>query len=111
MMMTPMQLIIMTLALAAGVMITRFMPFILFPENREVPKTVQYLGAVLPPAVIGLLVVYCLRNVEFLSGKAHGIPEVAAILCICGLHIWKKNSLLSIAGGTAIYMVLLHFMA
>lgn len=111
MIMTPFQIVIMTLALAAGVVITRFVPFILFPENKEVPKTVQYLGSVLPPAVIGLLVVYCLRNVEFIQGNTHGLPEILAILCICGLHTWKRNSLLSIAGGTVIYMVLLHFMS
>jgi branched-subunit amino acid transport protein AzlD len=96
----------MTVALAAGVVITRFVPFILFPENRKVPKAVEYLGAVLPPAVIGLLVIYCLRNVDFIGGS-HGLPEAVAILAVCLLHIWKRNSLLSIAGGTIIYMLLL----
>ncbi|MCB6367805.1 AzlD domain-containing protein, partial [Intestinibacillus massiliensis] len=67
--MTMLQLLIMIAALAAGVMITRFVPFVLFPENRKVPKTVEYLGSVLPPAVIALLVVYCLRNVDFLHAS------------------------------------------
>ena len=105
--MTPIQLIIMIIALAAGVMITRFVPFVLFPENKTVPKTVEYLGSVLPPAVIALLVVYCLRIVDFLLA-AFGLPEILAILCICARHTWKRNSLLSIAGGTVIYMILLH---
>jgi len=107
--MTPVQIIIMTLALAAGVVITRFTPFLFFRENKKVPQAVQYLGSVLPPAILGLLIVYCLRNVAWLRGASHGIPEIIAILCICGLHTWKRNSLLSIAGGTVIYMVLLHF--
>ncbi|WP_305146644.1 branched-chain amino acid transporter permease [Anaerovorax odorimutans] len=106
--MSTVQVIIMILALAAGVMVTRFVPFVLFPENRQVPKTVEYLGSVLPPAVIALLVVYCLRNVDFLHGS-FGLPEILSILAICGLHTWKRNSLLSIAGGTILYMILLHF--
>lgn len=105
--MTTIELLIMIAALAAGVVITRFVPFVLFPENKPVPKTVEYLGNVLPPAVIALLVVYCLRNVDFFQGT-FGLPEILAILAICGLHTWKRNSLLSIAGGTIIYMVLLH---
>lgn len=105
--MTTVQIIIMTIALAAGVVVTRFAPFVLFPENKPVPKTVEYLGSVLPPAVIALLVVYCLRNVDFLHA-AFGLPEILAIICICMLHTWKRNSLLSIAGGTLIYMGLLQ---
>lgn len=100
------EMLIMIAALAAGVMITRFVPFVLFPENRRVPKAVEYLGSVLPPAVIALLVVYCLRNVDFLHGS-FGLPEILAILAVCGLHTWKRNSLLSIAGGTILYMVLI----
>lgn len=107
--MAPVEICIMIVALAAGVMITRFVPFLLFPEHRPVPKAVQYLGNVLPPAVIALLVVYCLRNVSFLSGT-FGAPELLAILGICFLHTWKKNSLLSIAGGTILYMILLQLM-
>lgn len=107
MVMTPLQTILMICALAAGVMITRFVPFVLFPENRPVPKVIQYLGTVLPPAVIALLVVYCLRNVNFLGGN-FGIPEILSIAVICLLHTWKRSSLLSIAGGTIMYMVLLQ---
>ena len=105
--MTIIEILIIIAALAAGVMITRLVPFVLFPENKPVPKAVEYLGNVLPPAVIALLVVYCLRNVEFLQGT-FGLPEILAILAICGLHTWKRNSLLSIAGGTMIYMALLQ---
>ena len=63
----------------------------------------------LPPAIIATLVVYCLRNVDFL-GQTHGLPEVIAVLAVAALHIWKKNTLLSIGAGTALYMVLIHFM-
>ena len=76
-----------------------------FPQ--VLPRIVDYLGNVLPYAMIGLLVVYSLKNVNPLAGS-HGIPEAIAIVVIVILHIWKRNMLLSIAGGTAIYMVLLQ---
>ena len=68
----------------------------------------QYIGEYLPAAVFGMLVVYCLRNVSIVSGS-HGLPELIAILVTCGLHLWKRQILLSIAGGTVCYMLLLHF--
>ena len=91
-----------------GTMLTRFLPFILFPENKETPKYIRELGSVLPYAVIGLLVVYCLKDVNFLGGS-HGIQELIAVVLIVAVHTWKKNVLLSIAGGTLLYMVLVQY--
>lgn len=90
-----------------GTAMTRFLPFLIFPGDRPVPKYVQYLGKVLPSAVFGLLVVYCLRNVNILSGS-HGIPELISIAAVAGLHLWKRQMLLSIAGGTVCYMLLVQ---
>ena len=103
---SPWQTIIMILAVAVGTAFTRFLPFWIFPENRKVPSVVLYLGKVLPPAMIGLLVVYCLKNVDILSAP-YAMPEAIAIAVIVFLHLWKRNVLLSIGGGTAVYMVLL----
>lgn len=87
--------------------ITRFLPFIIFPAGKETPKFIKYLGKVLPAAVFGLLVIYCLKNVNILTGS-HGIPELIAIAAVIGLHLWKRQMLLSIAGGTVIYMLLVQ---
>lgn len=92
----------------AGTMLTRFLPFLLFKEDRKTPEFVQYIGKFLPSAVFGMLVVYCLKDVDVLEGS-HGLPELIAILVTGGLHIWKRQMLLSIAGGTICYMLLVHF--
>ena len=107
MLMTPVQIIAMVAAVAAGTALTRFLPFWLFPEKKQIPPVVTYLGAALPPAMMGLLVVYCLKSVDF-STAPHALPEVLAITAIIFLHTWKRNVLLSIAGGTAVYMTLLR---
>jgi branched-subunit amino acid transport protein AzlD len=91
-----------------GTMITRFLPFIIFSEKRTTPAFVQYIGKYLPSAVFGMLIIYCLKDVNFTSGS-YGIPELIAILATVVLHKWKRQMLLSIAGGTFFYMVLLHF--
>lgn len=104
---TTVQTLVILLAVAAGTQITRWLPFVLFPEHREPPKVVAYLGRVLPAAMMGLLVVYCLRSVDLLSGS-HGLPEAIAVAVIAALHLWKRNVLLSIAGGTAVYMLLVQ---
>ena len=104
---TMVQTLVILLAVAAGTQITRWLPFVLFPEHREPPKVVAFLGRVLPPAMMGLLVVYCLRSVDLLSGS-HGLPEAIAVAVIAALHLWKRNVLLSIAGGTAVYMLLVQ---
>lgn len=104
---TPLQTLGMILAVAAGTQLTRWLPFWLFPENKEPPAVVTYLGHVLSAACMGLLVVYCLKDVSWLSG-AHGVPEVVSIAVVLVLHKWKNNVLLSIAGGTALYMFLVQ---
>ena len=86
---------------------TRVIPFLLFPKGKEIPKTVQYLGRVLTPAVIGMLVVYCLKNMSFIRFP-FGIPEVLCVALVAVLHIWKRNNLLSIGIGTVLYMVLVQ---
>lgn len=86
---------------------TRVAPFVVFPKGKEIPKTIQYLGKVLTPAIIGMLVVYCLRNTTILSAP-HGIPELIAVVVVAVLHVWKRNNLLSIGVGTVLYMVLIQ---
>lgn len=92
-----------------GTVLTRFLPFLLFPAGKPTPKYVQYLGKVLPSAVFGLLVIYCLKNVNLFVGS-HGIPEMLSIAFVILLHLWKKQMLLSIAGGTVLYMLLVQFL-
>lgn len=91
-----------------GTMITRFLPFIVFPAGKPTPKYIQYLGKVLPGAVFGMLVIYCLKNVSILGGT-HGIPEAISIILVICLHLYKRQMLLSIAGGTICYMFLVQF--
>ena len=90
-----------------GTMITRFLPFLLFPAGKPVPRYVQYLGKALPSAVFGLLVIYCLKNVNLMQGS-HGIPELLSLAAVAALHLWKRQMLLSIAGGTVFYMALVQ---
>lgn len=93
----------------AATLITRFLPFAVFQsKKRETPKFIEYLGKALPAAVFGMLVIYCLKNVDIMSGT-HGLPELISILLVIGLHLWKKQMLLSIAGGTICYMLLVQF--
>ena len=94
-------------AVVLGTVITRSLPFLIFPAGKETPEFIKYLGRVLPPAVFGMLVIYCLRNVDFLTGN-HGAPELIAIAAVIALHVWKRQMLLSIAGGTVIYMLLIQ---
>ena len=101
---------IITIALVAlGTMATRFLPFVLFPAHRPTPRYIQYLGKVLPPAVISLLVVYCLKDVSVFTG-GRGIPELISILLIVVLHLWKRQMLLSIGAGTVVDMLLLQYL-
>ena len=90
-----------------GTMVTRFLPFLIFPEGKEPPEFIQYLGKVLHYAVIGLLVIYCLKDVP--GSGTYGIPEFLEIAFIVLLHRWKKSILLSIGGGTVFYMLLVQF--
>ncbi|HIT05206.1 MAG TPA: branched-chain amino acid transporter permease [Candidatus Scybalocola faecipullorum] len=91
-----------------GTAITRFLPFLIFPAGKETPKYIRYLGNVLPPAVFGMLVIYCLKDVSIFAGS-RGVPELLAIALVIGLHLWKRQMLLSIAGGTIFYMALVQF--
>ena len=99
----PQQIITIGLCVLAT-MTTRFLPFFIFSEKRATPAFIQYL----PSAVFGMLVVYCLKNVDLLHGT-HGAPEFLAIIATTIIHLWKRQMLLSIAGGTIFYMLLIHF--
>ena len=101
---------IITIALCvAGTMLTRFLPFLVFSPKKETPRYIQYLGKALPCAIFGMLVVYCLKSVSIFTGS-HGLPELIAIAVTIALHLWRKQMLLSIAGGTACYMLLVQFL-
>lgn len=93
---------------AVGTMLTRFLPFAIFSEKKSTPKYIRYLGNALPGALFGMLVVYCLKGINF-TAKSYGIPELLSVGLTAALHIWKKNMFLSIAGGTACYMLLVNF--
>lgn len=99
---------IITIALCVlGTVITRFLPFLVFSSKKPTPKYIQYLGKALPAAIFAMLVVYCLKNVSILGGS-HGIPELIAIALTVALHCWKRQMLLSVAGGTVCYMLLIQ---
>lgn len=99
---------IITIALcAAGTMLTRFLPFMLFSPKRPLPKYIRYLGQALPAAIFGMLVVYCLKDVNIFAG-GHGVPELISIALTAALHLRKRSMLLSIAGGTVLYMLLVQ---
>ena len=105
--MTLAQQIITVAMVVLGTAVTRFLPFLIFPAWKQTPKYVQYLGKVLPAAVFGLLVIYCLKDVSIFTGS-HGIPELISIILVILLHVWKRQMLLSIAGGTVCYMLLVQ---
>ena len=94
--------------IAAGTILTRFLPVIIFPAGREAPAFIKRLQTLLPCAVIGLLVVYCLKDVSLFTGS-HGIPEAISILLIAVLHVWKKNTFISIGAGTLSYIFLVQY--
>lgn len=93
------------LIMAALTAALRFLPFVMF--SKGTPKTIVYLGNLLPNAIMAMLVVYCLKNVSF-TASSHGIPEAMAVFLVAVLHKWKHNMLLSILGGTAAYMLLVQ---
>lgn len=102
------QLILMIDVAGACTFATRLFPFALFGGKKEVPKFIKYLGNVLPVAILGILIVYCLRDFE--KGSINYIlPQIIAVALTAGIHLWKKNTLLSIAVGTIGYMLLIHF--
>ena len=99
--------ILLVVVAALVTMATRFLPFLIFGEKRKTPALVTYLGKVLPCAIMGMLVVYCMKDVTFLSSP-HGLPEILSCVIVALLHIWKRNSLLSIGTGTVCYMLLVQ---
>lgn len=102
------QLIIFFSVVSLGTILTRALPFLLFPENRQIPKYIKYLADILPFTIIGMLVVYCLKDVSLMTAP-FGLPEAISITVIAILHIWKKNTLLSIGGGALLYMLLVQY--
>ena len=100
--------VVIILLVALTTLATRAIPFIVFPEGKKIPKAVEYLGKVLPPAVIGMLVVYCFKSVNLFSSP-FGLPEIIAGITVVALHLWKRNNLLSIGTGTILYMILIQY--
>lgn len=95
------------LVMAAITLMIRAVPFVLFGGKKEMPRAVRYLGDILPTAMIAILVVYCMKGVTPFSGN-HGLPEILSALVVAGLHIWRKNTFLSIGAGTICYMILVQ---
>lgn len=108
--MTSQQQIITIVILAVITFMTRALPFLIFPAGKPTPKYIQYLGKALPLAVFGMLVVYCLKDVQWLEGS-HGIPEILGIAAVVLMHLWRRQLFLSMAVGTAVYMILIRVMA
>lgn len=86
----------------------RILPFLIFPDHKETPKYITYLGEVFPYATIGMLVIYCLKDISLVAAP-FGLPEFISIGVIVILHLWKKSTLLSIGAGSALYMILVQF--
>lgn len=101
-------MIVMIAIMVAVTVGLRFLPFAVFSGNRKTPAYINYLGKVLPYAIMGMLVVYCLRSTTILTGS-YGLPELISILLVAGLQIWKRNTLISIILGTVCYMILIQF--
>ena len=99
--------ILLVAVIAAVTIMLRFLPFWILKKDQKTPEFITYLGKVLPYAIMGMLVVFCLKHVSIISAP-HGIPELLACLVVIGLHIWKRNNLLSIGVGTVLYMVLVQ---
>ena len=100
--------ILQILIMAAVTAALRFLPFVLFPEGKKRPEFISYLGTVLPYAIIGMLVVYCFKNISFMQ-YPYGLPAIIAGAVVVLLHVLKRNTLLSVFGGTACYMLLINF--
>ena len=94
--------------IAAVTAALRFLPFLIFRENRKTPEIITHLGAVLPAAIMGMLVVYCLKGIRF-SEAGQWLPQLFCCALVALLHIWKRNTLLSIGAGTVCYMLLVQF--
>lgn len=99
--------VLIVLVVALGTYLTRVIPFLLFRGSGALPKPVSYLGKVLPGAIMATLVIYCLRGLSF-TAAANFVPQLICAAIVAGLHLWRRNTLLSIFGGTAVYMVLVQ---
>ena len=95
------------LVMAAVIAFTRFLPFLAFPEGRRRPRVITYLGSVLPYAIIGMLVVYCFKGVSVMQWP-YGLPELIASAFVVGMYVWRRNTLISVFGGVAVYMLLVQ---
>jgi branched-subunit amino acid transport protein AzlD len=107
MILTAAQALLTIAVVAFGTILTRILPFILFPAGKETPKFITYLGRVLPFAIIGMLIIYCLKGISLWKGS-HGMPELIAGVFVVLVHKWKHNLLISIGGGTLLYMILVQ---
>jgi len=99
--------ILIIIVISIVTMLLRFIPFLIFGDKRKTPRYITYMGQVLPYAIMGMLVVYCLKEVSFISSP-YGLPEIIACLFVVILHLWKRNTLVSIGFGTVCYMVLVQ---
>ena len=101
------QVLSLILVMALVTAALRFLPFMIFTKGRKVPEIVAYLGRVLPYAAMAMLVVYCLKGISFVQ-MPFGLPELISVVLVVVLHVWKRNTLLSIIGGTVCYMMLVQ---
>lgn len=108
--MTTTELILTIAVVVLGTVATRAAPFILFPPEKQTPPYIQYLGKMLPSAALGLLVIFCFKDLSIFTAN-HAIPELLAVGITILLHVWKRQTLISIAGGTIVYMLLIQYMA
>ena len=99
--------ILLVVVISVVTMVLRFLPLWVFGNGKQTPKLIQYLGKVLPYAIMGMLVVFCLKGVSFVSAP-FGLPELIACAVVIGLHVWKRNTAISIVGGTVMYMMLIQ---
>lgn len=101
------QSLLIMLVVSLTIFSTRAIPFLIFHNDEKIPDAVRYLGRVLPPAVIGMLMIYCLKGISILDSP-FGIPELLSVVVVAVLHIWKRNNLISIGVGTVLYMFLIQ---
>ena len=105
--MTDLHIFLTVLVIAAVTILTRVLPFAVFPENKKTPDFILYLGRVLPYSIMGMLVVYCFKSVS-VTASPYGLPELLSVVFVVLAHKWKHNLLLSIGGGTVLYMILVQ---
>ena len=99
---------IIILVMGAATLATRIVPVLIFGRGEKVPDIILYLGKVVPYTAMGLLIVYCLKDVSVLRGS-HALPEVIALAVVSGSYLWKRNTILSVVLGTVLYMLLIQF--